>query len=387
MNKIVDIETEVLKRYSDAAEARAPALCCPVEYDAKYLQVIPAEVLERDYGCGDPSKFVREGDTVLDLGSGGGKICFIASQIAGPGGKVIGVDFNPAMLDLARRHAPAVAKAIGWDTVAFRRGKIQDLRTDYDRIESELQSGELSTLDEYLEFERVKRERALREPMIADGSVDVILSNCVLNLVRAEDKSALFSEMHRVLKRGGRLAISDIVADEAPTESIRQDPDLWSGCIAGAFQEQDFLKAFEEAGFYGIAIAKRDEKPWAVVQGIEFRSITLTAYKGKEGPCLERNQAVIYKGPWRQVCDDDGHVFRRGQPTAVCDKTFGILTHTPYAEDLVAVPPRIEIPLDEAQAFDCMRSAPRHPRETKGLDFNATKLNESGACGDGASCC
>jgi SAM-dependent methyltransferase len=384
MNKIANVETEVLKRYSDAAEARVPALCCPVEYDARYLAAIPAEVLERDYGCGDPSKFVREGDTVLDLGSGGGKICFIAAQIAGPGGQVIGVDFNPAMLDLARRHAPAVAKAIGWENVSFRRGKIQDLRTDYDRIENDLKSSALSTLDQYLDFEGEKRERAQREPMINDASVDVILSNCVLNLVRDEDKQTLFLEMHRVLKRGGRVAISDIVADETPTAAIRQDADLWSGCIAGAFQEHDFLKAFEAAGFYGIAIEKRDEKPWAVVQGIEFRSITITAYKGKEGPCLERNQAVIYKGPWRQVSDDDGHVFRRGQATAVCDKTFGILTGAPYAEEMVAVPPRIEIPLSEAKDFDCMRSAPRHPRETKGVDFVETKLNEGG---DGASCC
>ncbi len=384
MNKMMDVEDEVLKRYSDAALARAPALCCPVDYDAKYLAAIPEEVLERDYGCGDPSQFVRAGDTVLDLGSGGGKICFIAAQIAGPEGRVIGVDFNPAMLDLARRNAPKVAAAIGYGNVSFQRGKIQDLATDYDRIAGELSAKPLRSLDDYMAFEANKREL---EPMIADDSIDVILSNCVLNLVRDQDKKALFAEMKRVLKRGGRVAISDIVADEPVPESIRSDPKLWSGCIAGAFQERDFLAAFEETGFYGIQIAKRDAKPWAVVEGIEFRAITVTAMKGKEGPCLERNQAVIYKGPWRQVRDDDGHVFQRGVPTAVCDKTFQIMTAAPYADAMLAVPPLIEVPLETAAQFDCMRSVPRDPRETKGLDYRETRATSGEACDPKSGCC
>ena len=99
----VPVEEAVRDRYAKAAIERQPELCCPVDYDRRYLEVIPQEVLEKDYGCGDPSPFVRQGDTVLDLGCGGGKICYIAAQIAGPGGSVIGVDFNDPMLALAER--------------------------------------------------------------------------------------------------------------------------------------------------------------------------------------------------------------------------------------------------------------------------------------------
>jgi SAM-dependent methyltransferase len=123
-------EDAVRARYSAAAQLRDAALCCPVDYDARYLEVIPDEVLERDYGCGDPSRYVRAGDAVLDLGSGGGKICFIAAQIVGPKGLVIGVDVNPEMLDLARGAAPRVAERVGYANVELRRGQIQDLALD-----------------------------------------------------------------------------------------------------------------------------------------------------------------------------------------------------------------------------------------------------------------
>ena len=109
----IDPQQALRDRYSAAAEVREAALCCPIDYDPKYLKAIPEEVLERDYGCGDPSRYVAEGDTVLDLGSGGGKICFIASQIVGPKGHVIGVDMNDDMLSLARRAEPQVAEALG----------------------------------------------------------------------------------------------------------------------------------------------------------------------------------------------------------------------------------------------------------------------------------
>lgn len=387
MNIQVDMERAVLDRYADAAQEREAALCCPVSYDPKYLDAIPAEILERDYGCGDPSRFLRRGDTALDLGCGGGKICYIASQIVGPEGRVIGVDFNPPMLDLARRHQDAVAGRIGWRNTAFLRGRIQDLRTDYDRLETRLAQRPLGSVEDFLAFESETRALAEAEPMIADESIDVIVSNCVLNLVRAEDKAALFAEMKRVLKRGGRVAISDIVADEPVPEHIRADAELWSGCIAGAFQEQDFLAAFEAAGFHGIEIAQRDAEPWRVIDGIEFRSMTVTAWKGKEGPCLERNQAVIYRGPWREVHDDDGHAFRRGVPTAVCDKTFRLLTTEPYGEAMIPVPPKVEVPLEEAAAFDCHRSAARHPRETKGMDYRETRTDADSCCAPDSGCC
>jgi SAM-dependent methyltransferase len=336
-------------------------------------------VIERDYGCGDPSRHVREGDTILDLGSGGGKICFIASQIAGPRGRVIGIDMNDEMLALARSAAPTVAARIGHANVEFRRGRIQDLALDVDRLEGWLAGNPVKTIDDLGRLEE-ERARLCREtPLVADDSVDLVVSNCVLNLVREQDKSMLLREIFRVLRPGGRIAISDIVSDEDVPESLRRDPELWSGCVSGAFQELDFLEQLEAAGFYGIEIEKWEGKPFAVVDGIEFRSLTITAKKGKEGPCMEAGQAILYRGPWKSVVDDDGHTFRRGVRTAVCAKTFRIMTSEPYASATIGIEPAVAIPPDEQPVFDCMRSAPRHPRETKGGEYRVDS-GETGAC-------
>src|SRR5687767_4876298 len=98
MSASLHVESAVKARYSDAAQSKVDALCCPVEYERRYLAVIPQEIVERDYGCGDPSKYLRPGETVLDLGCGAGKICYIAAQVVGPSGKIIGVDMNDDML-------------------------------------------------------------------------------------------------------------------------------------------------------------------------------------------------------------------------------------------------------------------------------------------------
>ena len=133
------------KRYGAASQEKEEALCCPVEYDPQFLRVLPAEIIERDYGCGDPSKFVKTGETVLDLGSGGGKICYIASQIVGAEGKVIGVDTNTEMLALAEKYRDEWRRKIGYANTEFRYGKIQDLSLD------------LNLVDEYLKKIRSKR--------------------------------------------------------------------------------------------------------------------------------------------------------------------------------------------------------------------------------------
>jgi ubiquinone/menaquinone biosynthesis C-methylase UbiE len=378
----LDVEAAVRSRYTEGAQERVEALCCPVDYDPRWLKVIPREVLDRDYGCGDPSRYARAGDTVLDLGSGGGKICFIASQVVGPTGRVIGVDMNPDMLELSRRSAPVVAEAVGYANVEFKRGRIQDLATDLDAIDARLAAEPIRSAED---LAAVQRWSGLN-PMIPDNSVDLVVSNCVLNLVDDAHKAQLIREIFRVVKVGGRIAISDIVSDEVVPQELRNDPVLWSGCISGAFQESELLRLLEEAGFHGIAVDKWDEKPWQTVAGIEFRSATITAHKGKQGPCFEANQAVIYKGPWKQVEDDDGHVFRRGQRVAVCAKTYNLLASAPYAGQTIGVEPLVAIPPEARQPFDCMRSVPRHPRETKGMDYTATTA-ASGACGPGSGCC
>ncbi len=376
----LDAESSVRERYAAAAQVRETALCCPVDYDARYLEVIPEEVIERDYGCGDPSQYVREGDTVLDLGSGGGKICFIAAQVAGPKGCVIGVDMNDDMLALARGAAPVVAERLGYGNVDFRRGRIQDLALDVDALESWLAVNPVRDAAGLAALEAEQQRLRATAPLVADNSVDILVSNCVLNLVREADKQQLIREIFRVLKRGGRIAISDIVSDEAIPQSLKDDPELWSGCISGAFQEGEFLRALEETGFHGIAIEKWEQEPFAVVACIEFRPFTVTAHKGKKGPCYEANQAVLYAGPWKRVEDDDGHVLERGARTAVCEKTYRILTSAPYANQTVGIEPRVPIPEDERSVYDCSRTATRSPRESKGRDYRVTRAGESDSC-------
>ena len=382
---VANTEKAVRERYGEGARARVADLCCPIDYDPKYLEAIPNEVLERDYGCGDPSRFLNPGETVLDLGSGTGKICFIAAQVVGPEGKVIGVDMTPEMLDVARRNAPEVARRIGFENVEFRRGRIQDLALDLDLLEQRLESEPVADVESLLGIESVAEELRAAHPLVASDSVDVVVSNCVLNLVDNTHKRDLFREIHRVLARGGRAVISDIVSDEPVPVEMQNDAELWSGCISGAFTEEGFLEAFEEVGFYGVRVLERQQEPWRTVDGIEFRSVTVEAFKGKEGPCIERNQAVIYRGPFKEVLDDDGHRMERGRRYAVCDKTFRIYGREPYREHFDFVEPLEEVPLEEAGPFDCSRTALRHPRETKGLDYRVT--TEAQACCEPGDCC
>lgn len=387
-------ETAVKERYAPAASVQEAALCCPVQYDQKYLEAIPDEVIERDYGCGDPSKYVKEGETVLDLGSGTGKICFIASQVVGPEGKVIGVDMTDDMLEVARRNAPVVAENIGHSNVEFRKGRIQDLALDLERLETELKSKPIDTANGFVEAEELAEELRIKEPLVASDSIDVVVSNCVLNLVSKKNREQMFAEIYRVLKNGGRAVISDIVSDEDVPQELQDDPYLWSGCISGAFQESEFLEAFEAAGFHGIEILSYDKEPWQTVKGFEFRSMTVAAYKGKEGICLERNQAVIYKGPFKQVLDDDGHPMERGKRYAVCEKNYNLYKRAPYEGMFEFIDPVNEIPREQADEFDCSGVRERHPRETKGQDYDVTTASNdccapssNGSNGSNGSCC
>jgi hypothetical protein len=150
--------------------------------------------------------------------------------------------------------------------------------------------------------------------------------------------------------------------------------------------EHEFLEAFERAGFYGVQIIARQDEPWATVEGIEFRSMTVRAYKGKEGPCMDHKQAVIYQGPWKSVTDDDGHELRRGVRTAVCEKTFDIYTKQPYADHITPVSPHEAVRPDEANQFDCRAGAIRDPQETKGRHFSKTELPIADCCGDSPCC-
>ncbi|QDV88054.1 methyltransferase domain-containing protein [Planctomycetes bacterium TBK1r] len=382
----LNTESAVRQRYSSAAEAREPALCCPVDYDRRYLEVIPQEVIDRDYGCGDPSKYVRQGETVLDLGSGGGKICFIAAQVVGESGAVIGVDMNDDMLALARSSQRVVAQRIGYDNVRFCKGKIQDMQIDRDHVDKYLSDNPVDSEAALQRFEAFVADLRSQEPMIADNSVDVVVSNCVLNLVDAAEKEKLFAEIFRVLRPGGRAVISDIVSDEPVPLHMQQDGQLWSGCISGALQEKEFIDAFTRAGFQAAQMPAYQSEPWQIVEGVEFRSVTVIAYKYPDTPCYEHNEAVMYRGPYACVKDDDGHEFTRGVRAAVCRKTFEKMQREPYSQDFLGISPATEILPENAAPYDCTGGqVARSPKVTK-AGGKSVKLPIDDCCGEGGCC-
>ncbi|GAP99424.1 methyltransferase domain-containing protein [Leptolyngbya sp. NIES-2104] len=384
-----DIEQAVRERYEAGARQPQASLCCPTDgYDSRYLEILPQEIIEKDYGCGDPTRYVNPGETVVDLGSGAGKNCYILAQKVGATGKIIGVDMNDEMLGLSRKYLLPMSEKLGYENVSFVKGKIQDLALNLDSVQQWLEQHPIHSVEQVAAFEAECDRLRQSQPLIASDSVDVVISNCVLNLVRPQDKKQLFQEIFRVLKRGGRAVISDIVCDEPPTEKILNDPELWSGCIAGAFLENEFLEMFEQAGFYGIEILARQTEPWQVVDGVEFRSLTVQAFKGKQGECLERNQAVIYRGPWKSVQDDDGHTLYRGERMAVCDKTFQIYTHPngAYHSEIIAIEPYEEVPYESATAFPCVGDTIRDPRQTKGANYRMTTDSDD-CCSSSQSCC
>ena len=324
------LESSVRDRYAAAAEEREAALCCPVSYDPEFLKIIPQEILEKDYGCGDPSRHLVAGETVLDLGSGGGKICYIAAQIVGPSGFVIGIDFNEPMLGLARKHQPTIAAALGYSNVEFRRGRIQDLQLDLDRLDELLVGEPIRTSHDWLAAEPKLAHLRASRPLVASATVDVVVSNCVLNLVQQSDREQLFDEVFRVLKPGGRAVISDIVSSADVPESLQRDPLLWSGCVSGAFREDLFGRAFEEAGFVGIEVLTRQSEPWQVIDGIDFRSLTIRAWKPLAVEHDNQSHEVIYRGPWAAVIDDSGTELLRGERTFLTDTQRAQLALPPY---------------------------------------------------------
>ncbi len=188
-------------------------------YSKAELAGLPADAVNNAFGCGNPAAFsdVKEGEVVLDIGSGAGIDCLIAARRVGPSGKVIGLDMTPAMIEKARENA----REAGVSNVEFRLGEAESMP-------------------------------------VADGSADWVISNCVINL--APDKKKVFREVARVLKPGGRVAISDIVfADDMPElpASLRNDPELYVACVAGAIPESEYLTAMREAGLVDVAVTAR----------------------------------------------------------------------------------------------------------------------------------
>jgi ubiquinone/menaquinone biosynthesis C-methylase UbiE len=346
--RFMDTDAVVLESYSrrildpEVAPGFASEQLCSAEgYDRDLLRNVPAEIINADFGCGNPSKYARAGDVVLDLGSGGGKICYILSQIVGASGKVIGVDMNRDMLALARAHQAGFAAKVGFDNISFLLGRIQDMGTDLEALDAALAQKPIDGIAGYLETERALRQAASERPLVADGSVDLIVSNCVINLVRTGDKASVFHEMFRVLREGGRIAISDIVSNIELPEELRNDPELWAKCYGGVFQEQELYAVLEYAGFTAIRIEVRRELPDRSIGDVRYSSVTLTALKPHVGKsCCGGSSArreVLYLGPWKEVIDDQGIHYRRGEPTGVADWSWKNLAHGSYRDEIVRI--------------------------------------------------
>jgi len=341
----MNAKESVLERYSEGARERQESLCCPVSYDAGLLAMLPDEIIEKDYGCGDPSRYVQAGDVVLDLGSGGGKICYMAAQLVGNTGRVIGLDMNDDMLALARKYQTEMAARLGGDCVSFVKGHIQDLALGIDALDEYLQAHPVNGHEDYAALKSWETAQRSDHPLIPDQSVDLVISNCVLNLVDDHEKQHMIREIFRVLRPGGRVAIADIVSDQPIPENLKNDPELWSGCISGAFREDEFLNEFTAAGFSAVSYDKWDAEPWQVIAGIEFRSVTLTAVKPETGNNRVSDRGIIYRGPFAAVVDDDGQTYVRGQRVNIPEATRKLLVNPAFRNAFIDLStPAGEIP-------------------------------------------
>ena len=292
------ITESVSQRYAKAV-TNGEEMCCPTGYNHEDLgKFIPEAVLKVSYGCGTPVGLstVQPGEVVLDIGSGGGIDCFEASRKVGATGKVIGIDMTDEMLSLARTHAPTVAKNLGYpaSNVDFRKGFADAMPVD-------------------------------------ENQVDLIISNCVINL--APDKKKVFQEMFRVLQPGGRFTISDIVADQPIPQYMIHDSAKWGDCLSGALTIQDYWGGLRDAGFQGLH--QVTVIPWRVIDGIHFVSVTLTGYKAAVAAASSAPAFATLTGPFSQAKDELGTVFHRGAPQQIDEQTVQLLSLPPYKDHFV----------------------------------------------------
>jgi arsenite methyltransferase len=238
-----EIKKTVKEAYSEMAKSSCS--CCKkdaesisksIGYSEEDISSVPEANL--GLGCGNPTALgmIKEGETVLDLGSGAGFDCFLASKKVGAAGNVIGVDMTEEMIEKAR----SIAKKHDYHNVEFRLGDIESLPVD-------------------------------------DKSVDVVISNCVINL--APDKDVVFKEAYRVLKKGGRMYVSDIVLLKELSEEQRNDKDLLSGCVAGALLKQDYIERIKKAGFKVNVLSEDKDISKTQYNGIALESIKIEATK------------------------------------------------------------------------------------------------------------
>ncbi|MGB4101426.1 MAG: methyltransferase domain-containing protein [Alphaproteobacteria bacterium] len=287
--------------------------CCPIdaipEHLRPFLKNIHSEIQEKFYGCGSPIPQSLDGMTVFDLGCGTGRDAYILAQLVGPKGKVIGVDMTEAQLNVAKRHVDYHATAFGYvrPNTEFHHGYIEDLQ-------------------------------ALG---IKDNSIDVVVSNCVINL--SANKEAVFREIFRVLKPGGELYFSDVFAGRRVPEHLQQDKELLGECLGGAMYSEDFRRIMRKIGCLDYRmmskgrIALNDPEIEKKAGMIDFYAITVRAFKcDLEDICEDYGHVVTYKGTMAEAPHgfrlDDHHLFKTGMPERVCGNTWKMLMETRFAQ-------------------------------------------------------
>lgn len=288
--------------------------CCSTEYSPtnhrEILAQIEEEVLTKFYGCGSPIPPVLDGCTVLDLGCGSGRDVYLASKLVGANGFVIGIDMTEEQLAVANRHIGSQTKKFGYKkpNVKFKKGYIEDLK----------------------------------KIGIKDNSVDVVISNCVINL--SPDKKSVFSEIFRALKPGGELYFSDVFAGCRIPEKLAKDPVLYGECLSGALYIEDFRRMLREVGCldYRVTFKKpitmNNPELEAKVGIIDFYSMTIRAFKlnSLEDICEDYGQVAVYKGTIEEAPHsfilDDHHTFIKGKPMLVCGNSAAMLAETRYAK-------------------------------------------------------
>ena len=286
--------------------------CCTTEAISPRVRAalanIDDEILQRFYGCGSPLPPLLEGCTVLDLGCGSGRDVYLAAQWVGPTGQVIGVDMTTEQMAVAKRHLASQMSRFGYQrsNVVFHQGYMEDLA-------------------------------ALG---IGDASVDVVISNCVINL--SPDKHAVFKEIFRVLKPGGELYFADVFAGRRLPTALLGDPVLLGECLAGALYREDFRRLLRDLGCadHRVTASRRltlnNPEVEAKVGMVDFYSMTVRAFKlhGLEEICEDYGQVAIYRGgipDWPHFFDlDDHHRFFTNKPALVCGNTASMLQETRY---------------------------------------------------------